>query len=731
MHFRRLTILSAAVCALLAACGGNSTGTSGGSKFLSLVSVGSSQSTAVFTGVLANYTITKTDTGYTVTDHVGSDGTKAFTNIDRLKFADVSVALDIDGNAGKVYRLYQAAFDRKPDLGGLGFNLNAVEAAGVSIEQLSGYFINSAEFVQNYGNLDNSQFVTRLYANVLHRAPDDAGLAFHVGLLNANQVSRAQVLAGFSESNENKAQVLAAIVNGISYTPIAPTSGASINFDSQDGKLQWNIATTTTASLLDAQGAAVPAANISCTALDTTALTVAPDCSSIKANRLGVQQIRLAGNGATATISLKVIPQRRALATQGVSGEFGGGDHNLVVTPAGNVLAWGANPSSVLGQGVAPSTLDSVSLPVMVKDATGTGYLSDIVSASAGESADMALTEGGEVLVWGGNGDTFGRTTAKNWALPASVPNPANNGHLSHIVQVGVGDHNAVALADDGSVYTWGYYNGQGATSSELATFPSPAKDPTGNKPLTNIVAISAGSDFTLALSADGKVYGWGWNSSGETGRGTKGNPELLPATVKLASDNSELSNVVAISASYSFALALTSDGKVYAWGDNGYGQMGLGVGYGDHSRAALVKDAAGAGVLSNIKMVSAGGHHAMALDTTGHVYTWGFGSDGTLGDGANRNRVNPSLPGPVVDATSVGQLGSIVSIAAGYSHCLALQQDGTIAIWGDGYGGDLGQGGTSTVDTAVPILVKNQTGTAALSLPSLAGYANLLARGR
>ncbi|KQU88737.1 hypothetical protein ASC78_23860 [Variovorax sp. Root318D1] len=107
------------------------------------------------------------------------------------------------GNAhrGEVYRLYQAAFDRAPDVGGYAAWVALLDSGKSSLGEIAQAFTNSSEFQSMYKNLDNTQFVTQLYANVLDRAPEPAGLAGWVGALGAG-ASRADVLRGFSESSE-------------------------------------------------------------------------------------------------------------------------------------------------------------------------------------------------------------------------------------------------------------------------------------------------------------------------------------------------------------------------------------------------------------------------------------------------------------------------------------------------------------------------------------------------
>jgi hypothetical protein len=180
---------------------------------------GSGTDTAVFNGVRASYTVSIAANGtITVQDSVaGRDGTDTLTSVERLQFSDSGLAFDITGNAGEAYRLYRAALDRVPDVGGMGYQMHALDS-GLTLSQLANNFLHSPEFQAKYGTQDDGQFVTLLYQNVLHRAPDADGFAYHVNDLQHNGLSRADVLMQFSESPENQAQVIGQIQNGIVYT---------------------------------------------------------------------------------------------------------------------------------------------------------------------------------------------------------------------------------------------------------------------------------------------------------------------------------------------------------------------------------------------------------------------------------------------------------------------------------------------------------------------------------
>lgn len=177
--------------------------------------------TAAFGAARANFSVARSGTTVTVADRVGSGGIDTLSNVERIKFNDVAMAVDIEGNGGAAYRIYQAAFDRAPDMSGVGFWISQLDH-GMSLESVAAGFMTSNEFVTMYGaNPSNRQFVDKLYQNVLDRAGEAAGVDFWVGALERSDASRADVLAHFSESAENEANVAEVIGNGFAYVPLA------------------------------------------------------------------------------------------------------------------------------------------------------------------------------------------------------------------------------------------------------------------------------------------------------------------------------------------------------------------------------------------------------------------------------------------------------------------------------------------------------------------------------
>ena len=157
----------------------------------------------------------------TITDRVGQDGVQTVRNPFRIDFTDLTLAFDMEGNAGKAYRLYRAAFDRKPDSAGLGFWIAALDG-GAPIEMMAEGFIKSVEFANLIGSSPpNAHILTAVYRNVLHRAPDEAGFAYWLNQMD-NGVSVQRLLIDFSESAENKQQVASEVALGIPYTRWSP-----------------------------------------------------------------------------------------------------------------------------------------------------------------------------------------------------------------------------------------------------------------------------------------------------------------------------------------------------------------------------------------------------------------------------------------------------------------------------------------------------------------------------
>ncbi len=328
------------------------------------------------------------------------------------------------------------------------------------------------------------------------------------------------------------------------------------------------------------------------------------------------------------TIDLRDAPVavRGLPAGQRVIAIAAGASHVLALESDGSVWAWGHNRSGQLGNG---GRNDSTA-PVRVKG------LHDVRAVGAGDAFSVALEADGTVLAWGNNAS--GQLGDGNAPIDHATPAPVHGlGAGSGVIAVAVGKSQALVLERNGAVLAWG--NG---TSGELGDGQSDKRSaPTpvvGLGPGSGVVAIAAGGSHCLAAKADGSVWAWGNNKSGQLGDGTRPSDHTTPVAVHgLAAG----SGVVAVAAGDAFSLAMTRDGRVFAWGRNKVGEVADGTTL-DRSIPAEVHGL-------TAQAIAAGGFHALAVEKDGGgVVAWGDDSSGQLGDGRRTTRPFVAEPVPV-----------------------------------------------------------------------------------
>jgi alpha-tubulin suppressor-like RCC1 family protein len=331
-------------------------------------------------------------------------------------------------------------------------------------------------------------------------------------------------------------------------------------------------------------------------------------------------------------------------------------------------LTWGENYNAQCGNGTIVDWLPP---------GTYTG-LTNVVQASGGRAFSMALKSDGTVYTWGrveggelGNGYQYSNTySPQQIAVSGAIQIEAGNGH-------------ALALLRDGTVVGWGtnFWGDLGDGTQTLRVVPSPT--------LFSgcIVALAAGHDHTLALRKDGTVMTSGYNQFGELGRTTPGSwsitPDLVPG----------LTNVVAIAAAGYWSMALRSDGTVWTWGYNVFGELGNGT----TTNSTVPVQVIG---LTNIRSIAASFHNGYAVRSTGEVYAWGSGGVGAIGDGNYFDRSTPVL---------IPSINNPVKVVAGdVGWAAALLQDGTLRAWGYNYDNVLATGAIDGSYRPIPEVVLN-----------------------
>src|SRR5471030_2610858 len=223
---KRSNMLYATLIALaVSACGGTSSTPAPETKSAELAqsrvmdASTPSDGSIVIAGYRGNYTISKAhDTGIVTLTNKVTGAVSTYANPPLIKFVDKYTSFDVVGPPGQVYRLYQATFNRTPDLPGLGFWIYANQQ-GHDIYDIGNGFILSNEFVTNNGaNTNNAAFINIMYENVLHRTGDAGGVAWWNAALDSG-ASRPSVLFGFSDSAENENNVNPSLLNGFDYVP--------------------------------------------------------------------------------------------------------------------------------------------------------------------------------------------------------------------------------------------------------------------------------------------------------------------------------------------------------------------------------------------------------------------------------------------------------------------------------------------------------------------------------
>lgn len=307
----------------------------------------------------------------------------------------------------------------------------------------------------------------------------------------------------------------------------------------------------------------------------------------------------------------------------------------------GAVSAWGDNSARQVGVSDASTVPTPAALPAVP----------DAIALGAGMFHSLAARADGSVWAWGQNssGQLGPGVSGGSSFTPTQVPGVAS------AMAVTGGWHQSYALRGDGTVLVWGSgYTGLGGYSSFVA--------PTQIPGLSDVVALAVGEATSYALRADGTVWSWGFNGSGELGTGSGDSAALSPVLIPTLQD------VVGISTHFAHALALTREGRVWAWGYNAAGEIGDGT-FTNRSVPVQVPG------LADVVQVAAGAFNSYALTRDGVVWTWG------------QHGTSLYLPSPV----PIGELDGVTAIASGGFHLLARKADRSLWGWGDNRWGQLG----------------------------------------
>jgi alpha-tubulin suppressor-like RCC1 family protein len=355
------------------------------------------------------------------------------------------------------------------------------------------------------------------------------------------------------------------------------------------------------------------------------------------------------GQLGTGTLQEQSRPTRVSLS--GVSQISAGSSFLLALTSSGNAYAWGANTSQQLGNGASGNTAEPHILTAP-----------KAVSVAVGYDFTVAASPDGRVQAWGKNDQRqLGNTTTTDASRPVPVAG------ASSVTQVAAGAFHTLARRGDGRVLAWGL-NDDGQLGDGTVTARASA---TQVGDLTGVSQVAAGLFHSVAL-AGGTCYVWGDNSYGQVGSSVASTdyhrPQALSVSVSFAT----------IAAGGNYSLALTTDGKIYSWGENGrwLGRQASAIEPADQPFPIAVPGT------PRIVAIAAGLRGAIAVDESKRVWVWGMTPDGA----------NPTTPAEV---TTVSQERNASQVAAGNGTFFVVTSGGQVWAWGENGEGQLGLGNT------------------------------------
>lgn len=414
-----------------------------------------------------------------------------------------------------------------------------------------------------------------------------------------------------------------------------------------------------------------------------------------------------------------------------------GNFHSLAVASDGRIFSWGLNEFSQLGRA------GNARMPGLV-DMTGVLAGKKVQKVTASYSHTVALTEDGLLYAWG---DNFDYTFLGNYTLTADTSQTPCAVRMDEfgtrrIVQVASGQNHNMALADDGTLYVWGYnYYGNFGNGNTVQMKVPVEAIPVGDREGRSISRLceDVNGRFSHALTTDGKLLGWGADGFGQVGSGgnawrtepvdlmppsgepqtsvtaTSRSPVLFASpltgyqdTIVLSSTQSPQFTVSGrfagiggdhsqLAAGFDHMIMLGQDGVLYSYGDNFYGQLGNATSRPYFPTAVSLGPLAG----KAIAQVCAAAKSSFALTIDGGIYAWGWNGNGQLGTGG------ASLSHVPVAVDMSGALAGKepTALAAGDDHVLCITSDGGLYAWGMNDRGQLGDGTTESRVTPVEIL--------------------------
>lgn len=324
-----------------------------------------------------------------------------------------------------------------------------------------------------------------------------------------------------------------------------------------------------------------------------------------------------------------------------------GRQHSVAIKIDGTLWTWGRNNYGQLGNG---TNIES-NTPIQI------GTAGNWVAVAAGYNHCLALDANGILWAWGRNGNgQLGNGSSTSSNVPVLV---TGSSIWNKITAKG---YASAGIKSDGTLWEWGDAPIEGGGSYTQ-------KEPALIDLSENWISVSLGWEHGLAIKSDGSLWAWGWNGEGQFGNGVLS----IGATWPVLIDNQN--NWTEVVAGQYHSIGIKSNGTMWVWGDNYYGQLGIGS-------TVDVPTPTQIGTANNWTKIAAGYNHSFAINNTGVLSAWGMGTAGILGTGN------------VSSAHAPQQVGMNISkVSAGEEHSVLINQSGALCGTGGNSYGELGNG--------------------------------------
>lgn len=312
--------------------------------------------------------------------------------------------------------------------------------------------------------------------------------------------------------------------------------------------------------------------------------------------------------------------------------------NSSALTSDGRIFVWGYNEYGQIGDG----TIDTIYFPKDITSQFNLNIGETITQVSLGWMHSSLITSEGRIFVWGRNNHgQLGDGTYVDSLVPKDITSQFGLAVGEGVTEVSLGYYSSSALTSSGRMFTWGY-NYYGQLGNGMMTQKNTPQDITSQFGLNTgekIVGISMGDSHTSAITSESRMFTWGRNNYGQLGDDTLDQLSPMDITSEFSLNLSETFTQLSLGRYHSSVL--TSEGRYFIWGYNNSGQLADGTNI-EKKTPIEITSQFNLNQGDIISKVSLGGYHSSLLTSDGEIFLWGYNTYGQLGDATYASRYLP-----------------------------------------------------------------------------------------